>query len=219
MIWRRNLRVERDRDERTEEPKRIDINSDRGAIRGLFHRSVQGTGAVVMFGGIDGGFDGPADSIYPTLAADLLPLQISSLRLDFRRRGSPGIVEEGVHDVLKAVEFLNMDGLEHIGLVGHSFGGAVAIESAARSPDVDAVVALSPQTAGAQRVADIAPRPILFIHGEDDRRLPPRLSRFLYGQAGEPKELVILSGARHSLRRRRERLRRLLIEWLTEKLA
>jgi hypothetical protein len=37
--------------------------------------------------------------------------------------------------------------------------------------------------------------------------------------AGEPKELVILPGARHSLRQRRGELRRLLRRWLVEKLA
>jgi dipeptidyl aminopeptidase/acylaminoacyl peptidase len=64
----------------------------------------------------------------------------------------------------------------------------------------------------------VAPRPLLIIHGEQDRRLPPDCSRYVYRIAGEPKELVILPGARHSLRQGREELRRLLRRWLVEKL-
>ena len=103
--------------------------------------------------------------------------------------------------------------------MGHSFGGAVAISAAALSPDVSAVVTMSTQTAGTALAPRVAPRPLLLIHGEQDRRLPPDCSRYVYRLAGEPKELIILPGARHSLRQRREELRRLLRRWLVEKLA
>jgi dipeptidyl aminopeptidase/acylaminoacyl peptidase len=59
----------------------------------------------------------------------------------------------------------------------------------------------------------------LLVHGELDTRLPPRCSRYVYEHAGEPTELVILPGAKHSLRQRREELRTLLREWLVEKLG
>ena len=65
----------------------------------------------------------------------------------------------------------------------------------------------------------MAPRPLLLIHGEEDRRLPPDCSRYVYRMAGEPKELVILPGTRHSLRQRREELRELLRRWLVDKLS
>ena len=64
----------------------------------------------------------------------------------------------------------------------------------------------------------MAPRPLLLIHGAEDRRLPAECSRYVYRIAGQPKQLVILPGARHSLRQRREDLRRLLRRWLVEKL-
>ena len=53
----------------------------------------------------------------------------------------------------------------------------------------------------------------------DMPRLSPDCSRYVYRMAGEPKELIILPGARHSLRQRRGELRRLLRRWLVEKLA
>jgi hypothetical protein len=37
--------------------------------------------------------------------------------------------------------------------------------------------------------------------------------------AGEPKQLLILPGARHSLRQRREDLRRALVSWLRKKVC
>ncbi|MGA2286719.1 MAG: alpha/beta fold hydrolase, partial [Dehalococcoidia bacterium] len=178
-----------------------------------------GDGAVVFVGGTDGGFDGPANGIYATLAEDLSAAGISSLRLDFRLHRAPGDVGEGTHDVLAGVAFLKREGAGRIGLVGHSYGGAVVINAAALSEDVNAAVTLSTQTAGTALVGRIAPRPILLVHGELDTRLPPRCSRYVFERAGEPKELVILRGAKHSLRQRREELRRLLREWLVGKIG
>lgn len=46
----------------------------------------------------------------------------------------------------------------------------------------------------------ISPRPILIIHGDEDEVVPLEHARRLYREAGEPKELVIIPGARHRLR-------------------
>lgn len=199
------------------EPVRIE--TERGPISCLYHRGRRGGGAVVWVGGTDGGFDGPADAIYADLAEDLVEDGIGSLRLDFRRRDAPGIVPEGAHDVLAGVAFLKGEGVGKIGLVGHSFGGAVVITAAALSPDVSAVVTLSTQTAGTAPAPRVAPRPLLLVHGELDRRLPPECSEYVYERAGQPKELVILKGAKHSLRQRRRELRELLRAWLREKVG
>ncbi|MEX2236761.1 MAG: alpha/beta fold hydrolase [Dehalococcoidia bacterium] len=47
-------------------------------------------------------------------------------------------------------------------------------------------------------VAAIAPRPILFIHGEDDRAIACEASRHMHGLAGEPKELWMIPEAGHA---------------------
>ena len=49
-------------------------------------------------------------------------------------------------------------------------------------------------------VADIAPRPLLLIHGDDDETVPVSHAHRLYEKAGEPKRLVTLQGAGHRLR-------------------
>jgi pimeloyl-ACP methyl ester carboxylesterase len=192
----------------------IELPTERGPVRCLYHRGRRGAGAVLMVGGTDGGFDGPADGIYATLAEGLSREGIAALRLSFRILRAPGPMGEGVFDVLAGVRFLEQEGAGPISLMGHSYGGAVVIEAAARSPAVSAVVTLSTQTAGARRAGLVAPRPLLIVHGAEDRRLPPYCSEQVYSWAGEPKELIILKGAKHSLRQRREELRRLLVDWL-----
>ena len=174
---------------------------------------------VVMVGGGDGGLDGPAEALYPTLAGDLAALGIAALRVDFRVHRFPGDIDEGVHDVLAGAEYLREQGVEWIGVVGHSFGGAVVIEAAAQDPRIDSIVTLATQTAGALRVGELAPRPLLLVHGLDDDRLSPDCSRQLYRLAGDRKRLELLEGATHSLRQRREDVRTLVRDWLVETLS
>lgn len=194
------------------------LKSERGDIEAVYHPVTDAQGAVIWVGGTDGGVMGPADGLYPTLAADLALEGIASLRLAFRVLGSPGNLDEAVHDVLAGIGFLKARGVKQVGLVGHSFGGAVVIAAAVRAPETAAVVTLSSQTAGTEEVAQVSPRPLLLVHGQDDRRLPPWCSRNIYARAREPKELVVLPGARHSLRQRREEIRHLLTSWLAGKL-
>ncbi|MBI4425220.1 MAG: alpha/beta fold hydrolase [Elusimicrobia bacterium] len=49
----------------------------------------------------------------------------------------------------------------------------------------------------AYHVARVAPRPILFIAGADDRLMPVADVREVYEKAGEPKELWVIDNARH----------------------
>lgn len=199
---------------------RLDLPSARGNIPCLYHAGSAGAGGVIWMGGTDGGFMGPADGIYETLAADLLPYGISSLRLSFRILTAPGILEEAVFDALEGIRYLQREGAGPIALVGHSFGGAVAITAAVlANGGIAGVVTLATQSAGTQLAGRLAPTPLLLVHGSQDRRLPPECSRYVYRLAREPKKLVILEGARHSLRQRREELRALVRDWLLARLG
>ena len=82
---------------------------------------------------------------------------------------------EAVHDVLAGIRFLVGCGALQIGLVGHSFGGEVAIQAAAISRDVSAVVAL-----GARRLStQLADRPLLVVPEERGERVPALVGDFL----------------------------------------
>ena len=61
-------------------------------------------------------------------------------------------------------------------------------------------------------VAGIAPRPLLLIHSDDDETVPIDHARRLYEKAGEPKQLVVLSGAGHKLRHD-DRVLNTFVEW------
>ena len=172
-------------------------------------------GALLCVGGFDGGFDGPAEGIYADLGNALPPLGFGVLRLDFRVKTSPGPIDDGTADVLAGVDWLIEQQVGLVALIGHSYGGAIVIRSAARSSDVAATCALSTQTAGIDpaEVSSLAPRPLMLIHGAADWRLPPSLSQWVYSMAGDGRELHILEEATHSLRQRRDDLWKLLVEW------
>jgi alpha-beta hydrolase superfamily lysophospholipase len=138
-------------------------------------------------------------------------------------------------DVDAAVRFLYQTrGIHRIAVIGHSVGAASAILSAARNPEVGAVVAVAPFTCVAeiwqtnrprvvprflldwtlwviertrgfrrekicpvQVVNQIAPRPLLMIHGTDDRRITVQQVRSIFAAAEEPKALWLVEGATH----------------------
>ncbi|MBM3140033.1 MAG: alpha/beta hydrolase [Chloroflexi bacterium] len=192
----------------------IAIPTERGEVRALFDPPGHDChAAAILVGGADGGFEGPAESLYPALAADLASMGCGTLRLDFRIHKFPNDVDEGVYDVRAGLAYVERLGVTRVALVGHSFGGAVVIDAAVGSPQVACVATLATQTAGAQRVGLLAPTPLLLIHGLNDIRLSPECSRLLHRLAGEPKRIVLLEGATHSLRQRREDVRRLLLHW------
>ncbi len=203
----------------TPAPSELRVPSERGPILCAYHAAPGARTAVIMVGGGDGGLDGPAEALYPDLSSDLAASGVAALRVDFRIHQFPGDVEQCVHDVLAGLSFLTDEGVERAGLLGHSFGGAVAIEAGVRSPAVASVATLATQTAGAQRVGELAPRPLLLVHGLRDRRLTPDCSRMLHEMAGEPKRLELLEEATHSLRQRREDVRRIVLDWFVETLG
>lgn len=63
-------------------------------------------------------------------------------------------------------------------------------------------------------VARLAPIPVLFIHGERDRIIPPHHSRRLYQAAAEPKALWIVPGGRHIDAPQRPEIRARILEYL-----
>lgn len=191
------------------------LTTTQGEIEGVFHPA-EGPSGIIWVCGALGGFDGPSFGIFRVLGEQLTSEGISSLRLNYR---FPGDFDLCVLDVLVGIDFLQQKGMDNVALVGHSFGGAVAIMAGTMSPRVKAVAGLSSQTFGAQWVGELSPRPLLLIHGERDRNLPVHCSQYIYQWAQEPKELVIYQGCGHFLRECKEELHDLLREWLIDKLG
>ena len=121
-----------------EEPGEIDleIETTRGVIVSHFTPVEGKTGVAIFIGGAGGGTRGPANEMYLTLAAELALAGVSTLRPEYRK---PADFEECVMDVLACCSFLKGIGAERAVVVGHSFGGAVAIKVGELAPLISAV--------------------------------------------------------------------------------
>jgi alpha/beta superfamily hydrolase len=172
------------------------IETTRGPVEAHMHPAEGRVGCAVFVGGAIGGVEGPADGLYPRLAQALVSRGVTSLRVQYRR---PGELSECVLDTLAGCSLLKGLGGEAVVIVGHSFGGAVAIMAGELSPLPGAVVALSAQRFGTQNVDRLA-KPLLLIHGADDDVLLPAASEDIYARAQEPKHIVLLPGTGHALR-------------------
>lgn len=173
----------------------IELNTTRGVIETRLHPCEGKTGCAIFFGGAMGGFDGPADRVYQRLGRDLVARGITSVRVQWRK---PGEFEECVMDALAACSFMRGIGAERAVMIGHSFGGAVAIKAGQLGDLVDAVAAMSSQRHGTQDVDSLG-KPLLLVHGANDDILDKAASDDIYERAKDPKELVILEGTGHGL--------------------
>jgi len=193
--------------------RRVTIATTRGAIPLILHAAPEKGRAVLCVSGAIGGFDGPS-MLYPRLGLELPPRGFTIARLDYRE---PNEFGECLVDTMAALTFLSGIGHERIALIGHSFGGAVAINAGTLSLNVTTVIALSSQLAGAHVAGELAPKPLLLIHGGADTILPHESSQALYDRAGEPKTIKILPGVGHGLAEAQDEVFELVTAWLSEK--
>jgi hypothetical protein len=190
--------------------RRAVLETSRGTIPIVLHEGEGKGRAVACVSGALGGFDGPA-RLYQRLGEALPSQGIAVARLNYRL---PNDFNECLLDALAGLSFLKGIGHERLALIGHSFGGAVAINAGTLNPSVATVIALSSQLAGAHVVGDLAPRPLLLVHGTADAILPHRSSEMIYERAREPRELMLFEDADHRFSDRGDELFALVSEWL-----
>jgi pimeloyl-ACP methyl ester carboxylesterase len=193
--------------------RRLELRTTRGAIPVIVHAVETTPRAVLCVSGAIGGFDGPA-RLYPQLGLELPSQSFAVARMNYR---IPNDFDECLLDTLATLTFLKSLGSARATLIGHSFGGAVAINAGTLSPVVTTVIAISSQLAGAHPVADLSPKPLLLIHGTADTTLPDQCSRMLYERAGEPKVLKLFDGADHRMNPAGDELFVLVRDWIIEK--
>jgi dienelactone hydrolase len=132
----------------------------------------------------------------------------------------PAALAESVLDTLTALDFLRGWGFRVTAITGWSFGGAVAIQSAATAPSVRAVVTLATQSAGTEMVGQLGPGcSILLVHGTADRILAPANSQFVYHLAHDPRRLVLCQGADHALNQSADQVFALVRDWIGEQVG
>ena len=176
----------------------LEIYTMEGLLTVLWHGSSELSRAVVCVGGAMGGLLGPDGGVYHQLGRRLVDDGIGVIRLSYRR---PNDLPLCVHDTLAVMELAARHGASRFMTLGHSFGGAVAIQAAAHldAESVPGVVTFATQSAGCEPVEELGDRSLLFFHGTDDHILPFQASQMVQMLAGGG-ELVLLEGADHGLR-------------------
>lgn len=167
--------------------------------------------AIVACGGAMGGVLGPGHALYHRLGREWAERGVATHRVGYR---VPNDLDRCAHDVACAVEMAVEDGAERIVVMGHSFGGAVAIRVAVvMTEEVHGVVTFATQSAGCEVAGALAGRPLLLFHGDRDELLPMQSSEMVRMIAGSG-ELVILPNDGHLLGRSDDVMVERLEEWL-----
>jgi pimeloyl-ACP methyl ester carboxylesterase len=174
------------------------------------HEALATGRAVVCISGALGGFDGPA-KLYVRLGQEMPGRGVAVVRLNYRM---PNEFGECVLDTMAGLAFAKATHHERAALIGHSFGGAVAINAGTLAPAVTTVIAISSQLYGAHVVAELAPRPLLLLHGTADTILPHGCSERLYERAQEPRTLKLFAGVGHRFSEAPGELLETVREWL-----
>lgn len=190
----------------------LQLTSLRGESEARLYSAKSSTKAIIWFGGVGGGWDTPAQGLYPEMSQRLTETNITSLRLRFR---FPGQIEECVSDALAAVDFLTGQGHQKITIGGHSFGGAVAVLTAQLRNNIRGLIMLAAQSYRAETIGQIKQDcTSLFIHGMKDRILAFEASRHLHRLAKEPKEIHLLPEDGHNLDESHEKVHELVYSWI-----
>jgi hypothetical protein len=186
-----------------------------GLLTMLWHGTGDEDAAVVASGGAMGGLLGPADGLYHDLGCALVEQGIATIRVGWRR---PNDLDACLMDLLAVFQLAAARGVERVVTMGHSFGGAPAVQAGVVASDlVVGVVTLATQSAGCEVAAGLAGRPVLCLHGTDDELLPPMCSELVAGLASG--EVVVLPGTGHLMTQAAHELRTRLLAWLPATLA
>jgi pimeloyl-ACP methyl ester carboxylesterase len=198
--------------------RHLELFTRGGLLTVLWHGPPDAEAALIACGGAMGGLLGPGNGLYQFLGDELGAHGIATLRVSYRR---PNDLEACVDDAGAACEMAVAEGARSLVIMGHSFGGAVAINCAAYIGGglAPGVVTLATQSAGCEIAPAIADRELLMIHGGRDELLPVFASEVVKEMAGGGGELVIYPSAGHLLTECASEMRELLPAWITRVLG
>ena len=197
--------------------RHLEIYTMRGLLTILWHGPVDAERVVVMGGGAMGGLLGPAGGLYQDLGVTFAAQGIGTMRVGYRK---PNDLVRCVHDLAATADLASRAGGRRFVTVGHSFGGAVAVQAGmVLGEHCAGVVTLSTQSAGCEDAGALGDEvPVLLLHGDRDELLPPDTSfmvRMLIGHG----EVEILPGCGHLLSEAGDHLRSRLASWIPEQLG
>ncbi|MEP6624926.1 MAG: hypothetical protein ABJC79_10810, partial [Acidimicrobiia bacterium] len=106
--------------------RHLEIYTMRGLLTILWHGPIDAERVVVMVGGGMGGLLGPAGGLYHDLGVSFANVGIGAMRVGYRK---PNDLVRCVHDAAAAADLASRAGASRFVTVGHSFGGAVAVQA------------------------------------------------------------------------------------------
>ena len=198
----------------TESLDHLEMYTRSGLLTLLWHGAADHHDVVLMVGGAMGGLLGPGRGLYQRLGETFAGSGIGTIRVAYR---VPNDLDLCVLDVLAAAELAARRGARHFVVVGHSFGGAVAIQVAAALGEMAVgVVTAATQTGGCEPGESLT-CPALHLHGGRDELLPAMASEMVQMLTGG--ELVIFPDAGHLLTEADEEIYERLTTWIPERFA
>ena len=194
----------------------LEVYTMKGLLTLLWHGPRNAVNVVLTCGGGMGSLLGPADGIYHDLGSFFAEQGIGTVRVGYRK---PNDLSRCVHDLAAAADLASRSGARRFVTVGHSFGGAVALQAGViLGEHCRGVVTLATQSAGCEHADQLGATPLLFLHGTDDEILPPETSSVVQMLA-EHGEVVLLPGAGHLLTQVAVELRERLSAWIPARFA
>jgi alpha/beta superfamily hydrolase len=197
------------------ELRHVEIYTMRGLLTLLCHGPRSARDVVVTCGGGMGSLLGPADGLYHSLGMQLAEQGIGTLRVGYRK---PNDLTRCVHDVAAAADLASRGGARRFVVIGHSFGGAVAIQAGVvLGEHCRGVVTLATQSAGCENAAELA-APLLLIHGGSDELLPPETSTIVQMLATHG-DVVVIPGTGHLFSEARDEVGARVLDWTLARLG
>jgi len=194
--------------------RHVELFTMRGLVTIMWHQVPAGQVAqpvaIVACGGAMGGLLGPANGLYQELGDAWSSVGVPVLRVSYRR---PNDLDACCLDVAAAVQLAADAGAQRVVVMGHSFGGAVAIRVAVAMDEVAGVVTFATQSAGCEVAPGLRGRPLLLFHGDADEILPLESSHIVAAMAGVG-EVVVCEGDGHLLAHSGPTISGRLAEWL-----
>jgi dipeptidyl aminopeptidase/acylaminoacyl peptidase len=228
--------------------KEKNVRFGKHGLAGVFHSPREKASTCVIT--CHGLYSSKGSEKYVGIARRFCGEGLAILRFDFRGCGeSAGRFEETsltgrMEDLEDALDFVQEQGCESVGLIGSSLGGTVAVLTAAKDKKVKALVTWATPChldelfrgegiEGLEKLRQDVSRydvvkavkeahcPVLIIHGSLDEQVPLSHAEILYENAKEPKDIQIIKGGDHRLTdpSHRRRAVELTLDWFKKYLS
>ncbi|MEY2995906.1 MAG: hypothetical protein RLZZ39_731, partial [Actinomycetota bacterium] len=194
--------------------RHVEMFTMRGMVSMLWHQVPAGQevrpAAIVACGGAMGGLLGPAEGMYQQLGDTWSSRGVPVVRVSYRR---PNDLDACCLDVAAAVQLVADAGAQRVVVMGHSFGGAVAVRVGVVMDEVAGVVTFATQSAGCEVAPGLRGKPLLLFHGDADEILPVESSHVVAAMAGVG-DVVVCEGDGHLLANSAPLMSTRLDDWL-----